>query len=85
MRGTRYLLGGPLTVAQLTLWPVIDTRAGAGPDVVPLSKALADGLAEVVEQPDGGSVPELLLRNKGTKPVLASAGDVVLGGQQDRS
>lgn len=66
------------------MWPVIDTRGGTGPDVVPLSKALTDGLAEVVEQEGGGSVPQLILRNKGTKAVLASAGDVVLGGKQDR-
>lgn len=81
---TRYRLGAPLTVQRLTVWPVIDTRTGAGPDAVPLSKALTDGLAEVVEQEGGGSVPTLTLRNKGARPVLASAGDVVLGGKQDR-
>lgn len=80
----RYRLGAPLTVARLTVWPVSDPRGGTGPDVVPLSKALTDGLAEVVEQEGGGSVPQLTLRNKGTKAVLASAGDVVLGGKQDR-
>lgn len=32
----------------------------------------------------GGSVPTLKLVNRGKAPVLASAGDVVLGGKQDR-
>ncbi len=37
-----------------------------------------------MQESDGGTVPALLVKNTGAKPVLLVAGDVVKGGKQDR-
>lgn len=79
----RYVLGAAVVHGGLTVWPVVDRRPG-GTGGYPL---LADGLARgavKVEEKDGGTVPELLVRNGSDLPLLLAAGDLVTGGRQDR-
>ena len=53
-------------------------------DYVLLDSALADGTAVIDEVSESGSVPELLFRNKGSKPVLVVDGQELLGAKQNR-
>lgn len=82
----RFTLGEPYFTGNLTVWPVLDNNpaSASARSAVALAEALGSGVAEVREKGDGGSVPTLTLKNKGRTPVLASAGDVVIGGKQDR-
>ncbi len=81
----RLTIAAPLTQGLVTLYPVVDTKTPARPEGA--YKLLRDGLADktfTVEESDGGTVPALLVKNTGAKPVLLVAGDVVKGGKQDR-
>lgn len=49
-----------------------------------LDEALADGTAVIEEVSESGSVPELLFRNTGTKPVFVVDGEELLGAKQNR-
>lgn len=79
----RYTLGARLVNGALAVWPVLDQR----PTTTGAYLTLADGLASgqvSVEEKDGGTVPELLVKNSADTPVLLAAGDIVTGGRQDR-
>ncbi len=49
-----------------------------------LDEALESGALTITEK-EGGRVPVLLARNKGTRPVLMLAGEILVGGKQNRA
>jgi len=55
-----------------------------GLDYKTLDEALAEGLLEVTEVSDGGSVPSLKVRNKGGLMAFLMAGEHLSGGKQNR-
>src|SRR5207248_1459935 len=57
-------IGPPREHANLTMFPLLDGRAGE-PDYQTLDEALAAGTAKVTEVSESGSVPELRFRNAG--------------------
>ena len=68
---------------NLTLVPLL--RPAAGPaDYLTLDVALAEGLVEVTEISEGGSVPTLKLRNRGERKVLLVDGEELVGARQNR-
>jgi len=77
-------LGRPTAFRNLTLIPVYDARATAGNDYMTLDEGLKSGVVIVKESSDGGEVNTLYLTNRGKKALYLMAGEVVLGGQQDR-
>ena len=63
---------------NLTLVPLL--RPAAGPaDYLTLDVALAEGLVEVTEISEGGSVPTLRLHNRGERKVLLVDGEELVG------
>ena len=50
-----------------------------------LDEALESATARVSEVSDGGSVPELLFKNLGDKPVLLVEGEELVGAKQNRT
>ena len=74
--GSAYGWGG------LTIVPII-TRAGGGASVESLDAAVRSGDLRVLEK-GSGSVPSVMVENVGRTPVLLMAGEIVLGGKQDR-
>jgi hypothetical protein len=82
----RMLIGAPISHGTITLFPVIDRTVPDRPkgDFDLLSDALKGETFEVQELDSSGSVPNLIVKNTGKKPVLLVAGDVVQGGKQDR-
>ena len=92
-------LGQPVTYESVTLFPVISRGNEDTSGFATLDEALASGAAiiteqgsymrrsrgEVIQPPTGGAqVNQLVLINRGKKPLLLLAGEVVSGGKQDR-
>jgi hypothetical protein len=76
-------IGTPITTGPLTLFPLL--RADAPPAAyVLLDEALDAGLAEVTEISEGGSVPELLFRNRSDRDILLVDGEELVGAKQNR-
>jgi hypothetical protein len=57
---------------------------GPGPDYTTLDDGLAQGLLEVTEVSDGGTVPTLKVANKGDRLAFLMAGEQLAGGKQNR-
>ncbi len=77
-------LGAPKSFKNLTLIPVYDSSAKSSNAYVTLDEGLRAGTVKVKESGQGGEVNTLHVTNTGSKPVYIMAGEVVLGGQQDR-
>jgi len=76
-------VGAPVTAGPLTLFPLLRTDAPPAAYAL-LDEALDAGLAEVTEISDGGSVPELLFRNKSDRDILLVDGEELVGAKQNR-
>jgi len=93
-------LTAPITYQNLTIFPVVSSRDADTSDFATLDEALSSGDAVVSEQGDylrrtrngrippgfstGPQVNQLVLVNRGKRPLLLLAGEVVSGGKQDR-
>jgi hypothetical protein len=93
-------LGQPVTYQNLTVFPVLSSQDADTSEFATLDEALASGDAIVAEQGNylrwnrdgvadqglsrGAQVNQLVLVNRGKKPLLLLAGEVVSGGKQDR-
>jgi hypothetical protein len=98
--GRGWRLGEAVTYENLTVFPVYASRQADTSAFATLDEALASGDAVVAEQGsyirrtrDGGGgttsygsaqVNQLVLINRGKRPLLLLAGEVVSGGKQDR-
>ena len=83
----RTTLGTPIQVDSLTLTPILATAAGlkdAKDDgLLVLDEAMAARQVQIREIADG-SVNNLTFVNQADRPVFILAGEVILGGKQDR-
>jgi len=91
-------LANPVSYENMTVFPIVAGRDSDTSAFATLDEALASGDAMVTEQgnylrrtrnsgahPAGGAqVNELVLVNRGKRPLLLLAGEVVSGGKQDR-
>lgn len=89
------LLGAPLAVENLTVWPVLSKAVHATRAYLTLALAQERGWAVIRETgasaasgaPGGevsGQVNQLVIENRGEEPILVPAGTVFKGGKQDR-
>jgi hypothetical protein len=82
----RAALLGPIQADSLSVMPIVATAAGMPDDdvdVVTLDEAFAQKLVSIKEQPSE-TVNTLTLSNKANRPLFLLAGEVVIGGKQDR-
>lgn len=76
----------PIQVDSLTITPIVATAAGAAAtkrDVLVLDEGFAQKLVSIREKPDE-SVNQLTLTNSADRPLFLLAGEVIIGGKQDR-
>ncbi len=73
----------PIKFGALTLIPIVATQPTPGDDVLVLDEAMRTHELRVREV-DGGRVDSLAFANASDKPVFVLAGEVILGGKQDR-
>jgi len=97
---TGWRLGSPVTYQNLTIFPVVAAQDADTSEFATLDEALASGDALVTEQGSymrrtrDGSIPpnfssgpqvnQLVLINRGKRPLILLAGEIVSGGKQDR-
>jgi hypothetical protein len=77
------MIGDPLHHDNITLFPLLWPHP-ADPPYLLLQQAIEAGEAVVEEISGAGSVPNLLLHNKGQRPVLICEGDILMGAKQNR-
>ena len=78
-------LGTPVVFESITMLPLVGAAAvERKPSYLTLDEAIEHAWAEVTEVSDQGSVPELRVTNKGTKPVFILDGEELLGAKQNR-
>jgi hypothetical protein len=74
----------PVQVDSLTLIPIVATAPiERDPDMMVLDEAFDKKLLSIKEQ-ESESVNQLTLTNKGKEPLFVLAGEVIIGGKQDR-
>ncbi|MEA3365677.1 MAG: HIRAN domain-containing protein [Candidatus Hydrogenedentes bacterium] len=76
-------IGEAMHYRNATLFPLY-LENGHERVYVLLDEALEAGTAEVTETSDYGSVPEVLLRNRGERPILLPEGEILTGAKQNR-
>ena len=80
-----YRLGRSVTYENVTVYPIIyDGQKQQRVDYATLGEAMQNGWIEIVEMPDGERVSSVTLKYTGKKPLILLAGDLLLGGKQDR-
>ena len=79
----RATLGSPQTHENLTIFPLLD-EVQEGVAYLALREAFEMDLVEVEEVSEGGSVPNLKIRNKAPQPVLLVDGEELKGAKQNR-
>lgn len=77
-------LGDPTNFLNLTVFPLLG-RTGYERDYLTLRNAVHAGTACIREVSEGGSVPELVLENRGKEPVLIFEGEELVGAKQNRT
>lgn len=76
-------LGQPQRFGNLVVFPLF-TSLDVGPKYITLSEALGEGVLEVTELHESGSVPELKITNRGKRRVLLLDGEELVGAKQNR-
>jgi hypothetical protein len=75
--------GGKQSHLNLTLIPLLASDARV-PDYLTLEEALTQGLVEITEVSQGGSVPDLKLINRSADKLLVVDGEELIGAKQNR-
>ena len=75
--------GTPQHVGGLTIYYLTAQNPGTGLDAVYLDDALAHGNLRITERVDS-NVNELIGENTGNRPVFLMAGEMIVGGKQNR-
>jgi len=78
------VIRGPFVHEHLALYVVEDPAAKSAGEFITLAEGLSSGQVKVSEKKNA-QVSELLIENASDKPCFVQAGDIVKGGQQDRS
>jgi hypothetical protein len=76
-------LGAGASFENMTVFELLRPKNG-GPEYITLREAIERGVFTVTEVSEGGSVPELLVANKGDLAVLLLDGEEVRGAKQNR-
>ena len=83
---TSYFLGETISYENVSVVPLIaqDYDPEQEADYITLAEAAKNDWIEIIEKPGSAVVSELTVRYSGPKPLLLLAGELLLGGKQDR-
>lgn len=74
----------PISYKNLTLLPVVKTKAEKAKEFEVLDQGMKKGVVKIHETDSGGSVNTLIVANNSDDPLFLMAGEVIIGGKQDR-
>ncbi|AIE84227.1 hypothetical protein OP10G_0859 [Fimbriimonas ginsengisoli Gsoil 348] len=77
-------LGQPVQLGSVAVVPIESTLPLSREEYMTLFEAMKLGVVKVIEVQGGGEVNDVEVENNGTRPILLLAGELLLGGQQDR-
>ncbi len=77
-------VGNPVSCEALTVFPLFSENGGSNVPYVLSDEAIADDSVNVTEVSEGGSVPDLLVENRGDSRVLFLEGEELVGAKQNR-
>jgi len=77
------MVGDPLTCANLSIYPVRSSVSAEVIDYITLDEALAEDLIDITEK-DQAEVARVYVTSRAELPIYLMAGEVILGGKQDR-
>lgn len=77
-------LGHPAQIGTLAIVPIESTLPLAQDQYLTLAQAMKLGVVEIIEVPGQEQVNSLEVRNRSKLPILLFAGELLLGGKQDR-
>lgn len=80
----RLKIGEPIKYEGLTVFPLFGENGGGGVPYALSDEAIASETVAVTEISEGGSVPDLLVENKGDTRVLFLEGEELVGAKQNR-
>jgi hypothetical protein len=76
-------LGEMQVFEQMAVIPLV-SELSEGPEYITLPQAMSSGVLVITEVSNGGSVPELGVKNSGDLPVLILDGEELVGAKQNR-
>lgn len=77
-------IGEPVQVANVVVYPLLTETPDDETEYLTLDEALKENLLIIREQGHGGTVSQLHVTNRADLPIYALAGELLLGGKQDR-
>jgi hypothetical protein len=77
-------VGNPLSCDTLTVFPLFGESSGGGERYVLSDEAIDGEMVSVTEVSEDGSVPDLLVENRGDTRVLFLEGEELIGAKQNR-
>jgi hypothetical protein len=81
--GDNLLVQAPISYKHLSIFPITRKKPVDLVDYLSLDEAMGKKVI-IVNEKEGGSVPVLMIKNIGNKPIYLMAGEVIKGGKQDR-
>src|SRR3979409_1428059 len=77
-------VGEPQVFEEVQVFPLFGNQKESAAPFLQLDEALAEGLAEITEVSDGGSVPQLTVTNKSARDIIIYDGQQLIGAKQNR-
>ena len=79
-----FSVAAPKTHELLTIYPILRKGPSEIGEYLTLDEASDKKVISIKEQEGGGSVPVVIVKNSGRLPIYISAGEIIIGGKQDR-
>lgn len=80
----RWRVAKPVSHDNLTVYPVLSDQTWDTSAFLTLDEGLASGKVQVIELGGGAQVNRLALVNRSGRPLILLAGEIIIGGKQDR-
>lgn len=77
-------VGAPQAFEEVQVFPLFSSLGDSPATFMQLDEALEQGLAEITEVSDGGSVPQLSVTNKSPRDIIIYDGQQLIGAKQNR-
>lgn len=78
-----FMVQSPVSHKHLAIYPVFRKTSIEVEDYITLDEAQRAKVV-IISELSSASVPTVLIRNKGSKPIYIMAGEIIIGGKQDR-